>query len=68
MAQKSLRRPKVLEITGWSTSTLYLKMERGLFPRQINLDPEGRAVGWLEDEVDAWQKARIEARDNAAAA
>ena len=67
MAQRILRKPKVLEVTGWSTSTLYLKMDEGLFPRPIKLDPDGRAVGWPEEEVDAWQASRIAARDQAAA-
>ena len=58
----------MLEITGWCTSTLYLKIDDGVFPRPIKLDPDGRAVGWLESEVDAFQEARIKARDAGRAA
>jgi prophage regulatory protein len=65
MAQRILRRPEVLEVTGWCTSTLYQKMDDGLFPRPIKLDPAGRAVGWPEGEIDAYQKDRIKARDEA---
>jgi prophage regulatory protein len=67
MAVNILRRPKVLERTGWCISTLYEKMASGQFPRPIKLDPEGRAVGWLEPEVDAYQAARIAARDSGGA-
>ena len=67
MAVGIYRRPKVLEVTGWKTSTLYEKMADGLFPKPIKLDSDGRAVGWLESEINDWQKARIAARDQVAA-
>jgi prophage regulatory protein len=67
MVQDILRAPKVRGVTGWSNSTLYEKISKGLFPKPIKLDPDGRAVGWLESEVAAWQKARIAARDDRAA-
>lgn len=35
----------------------------GEFPRRIKLNPEGRSVGWLESEIDAWIEARAAARD-----
>jgi predicted DNA-binding transcriptional regulator AlpA len=43
-------------------------MDDGLFPRPIKLDPAGRAVGWPEEEINAYQKDRIKARDEAKAA
>jgi prophage regulatory protein len=58
-----LRRPRVLELMGWSTSTLYDKMSKGRFPKPVKIDPNGRAVGWIEPEVEAHQKACIAARD-----
>jgi prophage regulatory protein len=64
-AMNIIRRPRVLELTGWSTSTLYEKMSLGRFPRPVKLDPEGRAVGWIEQEIEAHQKASIAARDSA---
>jgi prophage regulatory protein len=36
---------------------------RGEFPRPIKLNDNGRAKGWLEAELIAWQQARIAARD-----
>lgn len=66
LGRKILRRDEVKRRTGWSTSTLYAKMADGIFPKPIKLDPEGRAVGWIEDEVDAYQASRIASRDAAA--
>lgn len=57
-----LRRKQVEERTGLSRSTIYLRIQEGTFPRQINLG--ARAVGWLENEIEAWLTARMEIRDN----
>ena len=60
-----LRLPEVLERTGLSRSTIYVRLEQGLFPRPVSLG--GRAVGWIESEVDEWISERIaESRDGAA--
>ena len=61
MTRTVLRKPAVLRATGWSNSTLYEKVGRGIFPKPVKLDPNGRAVVWLEDEVEAFQKRAIEA-------
>ena len=42
----------VIARTGLSRSTLYVYIERGLFPRQRVLGP--RRVGWLAAEVCHW--------------
>lgn len=60
--QRILRLPAVLDATGWSRSTLYAKIADEKFPSPIKLDPEGRAVGWLESDVLAHQAACISAR------
>ena len=57
-----LRRKQVQERTGLSRSTIYLRIQEGTFPRPINLGV--RAVGWMENEIEAWLTARIEIRDN----
>jgi predicted DNA-binding transcriptional regulator AlpA len=31
---------------------------RGQFPKPFVIIPGGRAVGWLEDDVNAWIRAR----------
>lgn len=57
-----LRRKQVEERTGLSRSTIYLRIQEGNFPRPINLG--ARAVGWLENEIEAWLTARVENRDS----
>ena len=47
--------------------TLERKIRDKIFPAGIKLDPNGRAVGWFEDVVEAWQKARVEASTTEAA-
>jgi prophage regulatory protein len=55
-----LRLPSVKERTGLSRSTLYLRIAAGSFPAPISLG--GRAVGWLESEVEGWIAGRIAER------
>ena len=52
-----LRRKQVEARTGLSRSTLYLRISDGSFPKPINLG--GRAVGWIEHEIDDWLADRI---------
>ena len=47
-----LRIQAVLEQTGLSRSTLYRKVQRGEFPRQIKLSE--RCAGWRQSSVNAW--------------
>ena len=53
-----LRLPEVLARTGLSRSTIYVRLEQGRFPRPVSLG--GRAVGWIEAEVDDWTRERID--------
>jgi prophage regulatory protein len=57
-----LRRKQVEKRTGLSRSTIYLRIQEGTFPRPINLG--ARAVGWLENEIEAWLAARMEIRNS----
>ena len=60
MAKRIIRLPIVEERTGLSRSSIYAGMAAGTFPASIPLSgPHGRAVGWIEDEIDAWIEARI---------
>nr|WP_321459441.1 AlpA family transcriptional regulator [uncultured Vibrio sp.] len=52
MSHKIIRLPEVKQRTGLSRSTIYLRMSKGLFPKSISLG--GRAVGWVEMDVDFW--------------
>jgi prophage regulatory protein len=53
-----LRRPEVLEITGWSKSTLYNRIESHQFVKSISLGE--RSIGFISYEVDAVIKAMFE--------
>lgn len=53
-----LRLPEVLARTGLSRSTIYVRLDQGRFPRPVSLG--GRAVGWIESEVDEWIRERID--------
>ncbi|MBW1899611.1 MAG: AlpA family transcriptional regulator [Deltaproteobacteria bacterium] len=57
-----LRRKQVEARTGLSRSTIYLRIQEGKFPKPVNLGP--RAVGWLENEIEAWLAALIKNRNN----
>lgn len=52
-----LRRHQVEAETGYSRSTLYLRMAQGLWPKPVNIGP--RAVGWPAAEVAAMNAAII---------
>jgi predicted DNA-binding transcriptional regulator AlpA len=66
MVRKVMRLPAVLAATGWSRSSLYLKISERKFPAGVKLDPDGQAVVWWEDEVEAFQKAAVDAAREAA--
>jgi|GEM_PF-304662 len=52
-----LRRPTVEAATGWTRSTIYRNIEKGIFTRPINLG--GGRVAWVQSEVQALNQARI---------
>ncbi|RBP50763.1 helix-turn-helix transcriptional regulator [Arenicella xantha] len=58
MTHKILRLPDVREITGLSRSSIYLRIANSEFPKPISLG--GRAVGWLESDIQNWLVERIE--------
>jgi len=59
MAHKFVRLPAVKERTGLSRSTIYLRISEGRFPKPISLG--GRAVGWIEEEINEWLNLQIKA-------
>lgn len=64
MTHNILRLPAVKSRTGLSRSTIYLRISEERFPRPISLG--GRAVGWIEAEVNDWLNQQIEASRKAA--
>ena len=59
MPRRILRLPNVLDRTGLSRSTVYLRVTEGRFPKPVSLG--ARAVGWIETEVEEWIARQIEA-------
>ncbi|MDH5216680.1 MAG: AlpA family transcriptional regulator [Gammaproteobacteria bacterium] len=58
MATTILRLPAVKIRTGLSRSTIYLRISQGTFPAPIALG--GRAVGWIDEEIQKWLEQQIE--------
>lgn len=58
MAHIILRLPAVKNRTGLSRSSIYLRITNGEFPKPIPLG--GRAVGWLEEDIDNWLAQKVE--------
>jgi len=65
MATSILRLPAVKARTGLSRSTIYLRVAEGTFPKPVSLG--GRAVGWVEAEIQEWLERQIAASRKAAA-
>ncbi len=58
MSYKILRLPSVKDLTGLSRSTIYLRISKNEFPAPVSLG--GRAVGWVEADVNSWIAEKIE--------
>ncbi len=63
MATTILRLPAVKAASGYSRSTVYLRMTQRLWTKPVRLGP--RSVGWPSDEVDALNAARISGKTDA---
>lgn len=50
-----LRIRAVLKRTGFSRSTLYRKIQKGTFPKQLRIAE--RCIGWRESAVEAWLRS-----------
>ncbi|WP_447881408.1 helix-turn-helix transcriptional regulator [Serratia fonticola] len=62
MKNRILRQPEVLHRCGISRSTMYRWIAEGAFPRQRSMKGvglKGKAVGWLESDIDAWIDSRM---------
>lgn len=60
-----IRLTEVKHRTGLSRSTIYERIAEGTFPEQIPLG--GRAVGWLDSEIDQWIADQIATRNGGTA-
>jgi prophage regulatory protein len=59
-----IRKPQIERYVGLRLSVIHDMIAKGKFPRPMRLNPDGRAVGWLSSEIEAWQKSRKEERDS----
>lgn len=57
MVQTLLRLPAVKAESGASRSTIYLRIQQGLWPKPVKLGP--RSVAWPASEIAALNAARI---------
>lgn len=55
-ANRIMRRPEVEQVIGLSRSAIYAAMDRGDFPRPIQIGK--RAVGWKSTDIDSWLDKR----------
>ncbi|MBY8220741.1 AlpA family transcriptional regulator [Vibrio fluvialis] len=59
-----LRLKEVMSLTGLGRSTIYKFMADEIdFPKSVPLG--GRAVAWVESEIEEWMESRLSMRDNA---
>ncbi len=58
---KVLKLKTVIEKTTLCHSTIYKLISENNFPKPIDLT--GRAVGWVDSEVDSWILSKIAQRD-----
>lgn len=58
-AIRMLRLAQVKDVTGLGKTKIYELQEEGAFPMRVKIT--ARSVAWIEDEVQAWLAARIQA-------
>jgi len=56
-SHRILRWPELKNTVGYSRTNIYYLMKKGDFPQSIKLG--GRAIGWLESEVNEWINDRV---------
>jgi prophage regulatory protein len=57
-SMRIIRHGSVIQKLSVSNATLFDMVAKGVFPSPFTIVPGGRAVGWLEHEVDTWILAR----------
>jgi prophage regulatory protein len=53
-----IRHAQVCKKLNVSSAKLFVMITKGQFPKPFIIIPGGRAVGWLEGDVDAWILSR----------
>ena len=60
-----VRRKELRHLVGYSPAHIDRLEKAGQFPKRVELGPG--AVGWIEDEIQAWIEERVAKRDGAQA-
>jgi prophage regulatory protein len=60
-----IRKRDLPAYTGLRRTSIEELIKRGEFPKPIPLSDSGRAIGWVEHVVIAWQHKRLARRDAA---
>ena len=60
---RMLRLAQVMDVTGLRKTKIYELQAEGEFPMRVKITT--RAVGWIEEEVQAWIARRVEENDPA---
>lgn len=55
-----MRLKEVMYCSGLARSTVYKYVAAGTFPKPVPLG--GRAVAWIQAEIDAWMDEKVSAR------
>ncbi len=55
-----LRLSQVMDMVGFRRAHIYKLLGEGRFPKRIHIGQ--RAVGWVEEEIQAWRAQKIQAR------
>jgi prophage regulatory protein len=61
--QRMLRKSELPMFVGIQRTVIDEAIKNGEFPKPVPITDGGRAVAWLEDELIAWQAARVAKRD-----
>jgi prophage regulatory protein len=61
--RRVLRMSATEEKVGLKESQIREKVAKGTFPKPIRLSPSGRAIGFLEHELEQYLEERIRERD-----
>lgn len=56
-----IRLKEVINSTGLGRSSIYNYISGGRFPKPVSLG--GRAVAWVEEEIEEWIQEKINGRD-----
>ena len=64
MIKKMYRLPEVMDMTGLSRSSIFLRVSTDEFPKPVKVGR--RVIGWPEESIIAWQAKMMEAQDESA--